>query len=259
MGLHIVVCIKSVILEAPADKVVRSDDNSVLNPFDRPALEAALRLKEVSGGSITALSMGPEASLSALLEARAFGVDREVLVTDPALAGSDTLATSSAIGAALRKLAPFDLVLFGVRTADSDTGQVGPQTSVDLKIPFVGQVRKIEQVEDAFLVNRVADHFVEEYEVKSPAAFTIHPGAFVPRDLALSGIGRAFDSDRVERWHLADLGLSPEQTGDAGSPTRVLSMKRVSKTKKCEFITGDAREQADELMRRLSESGALGA
>ncbi|MCG6879710.1 MAG: electron transfer flavoprotein subunit beta/FixA family protein [Deltaproteobacteria bacterium] len=258
MGFHIAVCIKSVILEAPAEQVIRNEDNSELNPFDRPALEAALRLKELSGGHVTALSMGPEASLSALLEARAFGVDREILICDPGLAGSDTLATSTALAAALQKLAPLDLVLFGVRTADSDTGQVGPQTSVALGMPFVSMVQSIEWKQDVFRVKRVADHFVEEYEVRGPAAFTIHPGAFVPRDLGLSGIGRAFQRERAERWNLRDLGLQADRAGDAGSPTRVLSMKRVKKTKQCEFITGDAREQADALMKRLSESGAIG-
>ena len=171
--------------------------------------------------------MGPPSSLSALSEARAMGVDREVLICDPALAGSDTIATSTAIGAGLQKLMPFDLVLFGVRTADSDTGQVGPQTSVLLGIPFVSMVRVMRWRKNVFRVERVADHFVEEYEVPVPAAFTIHPMAFEPRDLGLSGIGRAFESERVERWNLGDLGLTPDQVGDAGSPTRVVSMKRV--------------------------------
>ena len=259
MGLNIVVCIKSVIPATPEAQVLRTEDTSELNPFDRPALEASLRLKEFHGGRVTAISMGPEASLSALMEARVMGVDREVLICDPALAGSDTLATSTALGAGLQKLLPFDLVLFGVRTADSDTGQVGPQTSVQLGIPFVGMVSRVDWQKGLFRVERVADHFLEEYEVPGPAAFTIHPGAFEPRDMGLSGIGRAFESERVERWNLADLGLLSERVGDAGSPTRVLSMKRVKETKKCEFLEGDAREQADELMRRLSDSGAIGA
>ena len=254
-----VVCIKSVILAAPEEQVIRTEGGTELNPFDRPVLEAALRLKELHGGKITAVSMGPLSSLSALSEARAFGVDREILISDPALAGSDTLATSTALGAGLQKLMPFDLLFFGVRTADSDTGQVGPQTSVHMGIPFISMVRGIQWEKGAVRVDRVADHFVEEYEVSTPAAFTIHPGAFVPRDLGLAGIGRAFESERVERWRLKDLGLEPDRVGDAGSPTRVLSMKRIKEAKKCEFLKGDAREQADELMKRLSESGAVGA
>ncbi len=259
MGFHIVACIKSVILSAPEEQVRRTEDTTELNPFDRPVLEAALRLKELHGGSVTAVTMGPEASLSALLEARAFGVDREVLICDPALAGSDTLATSTALGAGLEKLMPFDLALFGVRTADSDTGQVGPQTAVRMGIPFIGMVQGMEWGKGVFRVKRVADHFVEEFEVPAPAAFTVQPAAFAPRDLGLSGIGRAFESDRVERWSLRDLNLVPDQTGDAGSPTRVLSMRRIQQTKKCEFLKGELRDQADELMKRLSDSDAIGA
>ncbi len=259
MGFHIVACIKSITLAAPGEQMVRREDTSELNPYDRPVLEAALRLRELHGGSVTALSMGPPSSLSALSEARAFGVDREILICDPALAGSDTLATSTALGTGLQKLMPFDLVLFGVRTADSDTGQVGPQTSVLLGIPFIGMVHHLEWEKGVFRVERVADHFVEKYEVGTPAAFTIRPSAFAPRDIGLSGIGQAFESQRIERWDLSDLGLGPDQVGDAGSPTRVISMKRVKKTKKCEFLTGDAREQAHELMKRLSASGAIGA
>ncbi len=258
MGFHIVVCIKSVNLAAPEEQIIRTDDTSELNPYDRPVLEAALRLRELHGGSVTALSMGPSSSLSALSEARAFGVDREILISDPAFAGSDTLATSTTLGAALQKLAPFDLVLFGVRTADSDTGQVGPQTSVLLGIPLITMVHHMEWAKGVFRVERVADRFVEKFEVGIPAAFTIHPGAFDPRDMGLLGIGRAFESRRVERWRLADLDLTSERVGDAGSPTRVLSMKRVEKSKKCEFLNGDVREQADELMKRLSASGAIG-
>ena len=161
MGLDIVVCIKSVILAAPEEQVLRTEDTSELNPFDRPVLEAALRLKEFHGGRVTAISMGPETSLSALSEARAMGVDREILICDPALAGSDTLATSTALGAGLQKLVPFDLVLFGVRTADSDTGQVGPQTSVQLGIPFISMVFIMKWQKDVFRVERVADHFLK--------------------------------------------------------------------------------------------------
>ncbi|MBL0714412.1 MAG: hypothetical protein JJV98_11995 [Desulfosarcina sp.] len=119
MGLDIVVCIKSVILTAPEEQVLRTEDTSELNPFDRPVLEAALRFKELHGGRVTAISMGPEASLSALFEARAMGVDREILISDPALAGSDTLATSTPSGRAFGSWFPLTWCFsaFGRRTA----------------------------------------------------------------------------------------------------------------------------------------------
>ena len=83
MGLNIIVCIKSVVINVPDGKVVRSSESCELNPYDRPALELALRLREERGGTVTAISMGPEVSVLALLEAMALGVDRSVLISDP--------------------------------------------------------------------------------------------------------------------------------------------------------------------------------
>lgn len=258
MGLHIIVCVKAVIVHAPDGQVMRSFDSCELNPFDRPALEAGLRMREECGGTVTAVSMGPSACAFALYESMAMGVDRTVLVSDPALAGSDTLATSTALSATINKLAPFDLVLFGTRSADSDTGQVGPQTAILLNLPLVAQTDFIEWRDESFYVERRADGFQEKFELSVPAALTIHPGSAQPRDVGLSGIEHAFEEGEVENWSLADLGLSPVQVGEKGSPTRVLSMRRVGRERKCEFIAGTAEEQADELMRRMVQTGLVG-
>lgn len=258
MKLNIIVCIKSVVIAVPDRKVIRTAESCELNPFDRPALEAALRLRETYRGTVTALSMGPKASTFSLLEAIAMGVDRSVLVCDPALAGSDTLATSTALAAAIKKLAPFDLILFGTRTADSDTGQVGPQTAVLLDLPLVTSVYSIEQMDTGLRVKRRADAFWEKFELSLPAVLTIHPSSAQPRDVGLSGIESAFEEGEVENWNLVDLGLSPDQVGEAGSYTRVLSLVRVKKERKCEFLSGATEEQADELIRRLGESGLIG-
>jgi len=258
MKLNIIVCIKSVVIAVPDRKVIRTAESCELNPFDRPALEAALRLKETYGGTVTALSMGPKASTFSLLEAIAMGVDQSVLVCDPALAGSDTFATSTTLAAAIKKLAPFDLILFGTRTADSDTGQVGPQTAVFLDLPLVTSIYSIEQMNTGLCVKRRADALWEKFELSLPAVLTIHPSSAQPRDVGLSGIESAFEEGEVENWNLLDLGLSPNQVGEAGSYTRVLSLVRVKKERKCEFLSGTTEEQADELIRRLGESGLIG-
>ncbi len=258
MKLNIIVCIKSVVIAVPDRKVIRTAESCELNPFDRPALEAALRLKETYGGTVTALSMGPKASTFSLLEAIAMGVDQSVLVCDPALAGSDTFATSTALASAIKKLAPFDLILFGTRTADSDTGQVGPQTAVLLGLPLVTSVYSIEQMDTGLCVKRRADTLWEKFELSLPAVLTIHPSSAQPRDVGLSGIESAFEEGEVENWNLMDLGLSPDQVGEDGSYTLVLSLVRVKKVRKCEFLSGATEEQADELIKRLGESGLIG-
>jgi len=258
MGFHIIVCIKAVMLASPKKGLVRPPDALELNPFDRPALEVALEMKEERAGTVTALSMGPEDCASSLCEAMAMGVDRGVLVCDPAIAGSDTLATSTALAAAITKLAPYDLVLFGTRTADSDTGQVGPQTAVALDIPLVTWAHAIEKSDSGLRVERRADGFLERLELSFPAALTIHPASVRPRHVGLAGIEEAFSGDKIEKWDLQDLALKPDQVGWAGSPTRVVSWTKVVTKRKCEFISGNANEQAEELVRRLAKSGAMG-
>jgi electron transfer flavoprotein beta subunit len=256
--MNIIVCIKSISMTAGSGGALRSYESIEVNPFDRPVIETALSLREARGGTVTALSMGPESTLSTLSEALAMGVDRGVLACDPAFAGSDTLATSAVLAAAIRKLSPFDLVLFGTRTADSDTGQVGPQTAVLLDIPMVGLVHSIETVDAGLHVERIADHFTERFGIALPAALTIHPAAIRPRDIDLARIGPVFEQQKVTFCNLSDLGLSPEQVGDAGSPTRVRSISRAGHHKTCEFLKGSPSEQADELMKRLNEAGMIG-
>lgn len=258
MESHIIVCIKAVLMEPPRGKIIRSLDSLDLNPFDRPALEAALRMKEERGGTVTAMTMGPEDSAFVLYEALAMGVDRAVLVCDPAFAGSDTLATSTALAAAIKKLSPFDLILFGTRTADSDTGQVGPQTAVLLDLPMATWVQTIEWADSDIHIERYADGFREEFKLSPPAALTIDPRSIQPRELGLFGIELAFEKGEVEKWGLAELDISPDQVGWKGSPTRVLSIKRVTREKKCEFISGTTDEQVEDLVNHLKEWGVIG-
>ncbi|MDP2646990.1 MAG: electron transfer flavoprotein subunit beta/FixA family protein [Desulfobacterales bacterium] len=258
MQLRIIVCIKAVSLSLPQTGKSRPVDAIELNPFDRPSLETALRLREAYGGTVTALSMGPISACGVLSEARAMGVDQLVLVSDPVLAGSDTLATSSVLAAAINRLAPFDLVVFGTRSADSDTGQVGPQTATLLELPLVTGVRSVSRDNAVLHVERISDGFMEQFELTLPAALTIHSGSVQPRDVDLYGIESAFSEPRVTIWQLNDLSVPSDQVGEAGSPTRVTSLSKMKKDRKCEFISGTAEEQAEALIHRLVESGAIG-
>lgn len=257
MAFQIIVCIKSVIMRAPTGKVLRASDTCELNPFDRPALEMAMRLKEEFDGTVTALSMGPPESVFILHEAMAMGVDQGVLVSDRALADSDTLATSTALAAAIKKLSPFDLLLFGTRTADSDTGQVGPETGILLDLPMITGIQSIEKEGQRFVVERRVDGFWEKYLVSLPALLTVHPSSVEPRDTDLLGIVEAYRDGDIKTWNLADVELSSDRVGAKGSPTKVLSLSPVKKGKQCEFIPGTNEEQAEELVKRLAESGLI--
>jgi electron transfer flavoprotein beta subunit len=254
LAFHIVVCIKAVITNPSSSLSNRHSDSCDLNAYDKPALEAALQLKKAHGGSVTALSMGPESTSFILNEAMALGVDRAVLLNDRNLAGSDTLATAIAMAAAVKKLVPFDILLFGLRSSDSDTGHVGPQVSALLSVPMVTGVRSIEVIEEDLLVERQADGFMERYQLTLPVALTIHPASQPAHDIALHSIGAAYEEQKIEYWDLNTLDLNPSQVGERGSGTQVLSLSRSVEDRACDFLSGSAEEQAEELARRLMES-----
>lgn len=259
MSIHSIVCIKSVVRAAPDGVGRRTPDNSELNPFDRPALEAALRLKETEGGSLTALSMGPPVGAEALAEALSMGADRAILVSDPALGGSDTLVTSRVLAAAIARIATYDFVLFGTRSADSDTGQVGPQVATLLDLPFVGGANRIRRQDEGWAIKRLMDDWEELWQVNVPVALTIHPNAFKARSIALPDIARAYDRLDIETWKLSDLALTADRVGLSGSPTRVAHLQKIKRSRACHMLEGEPREQVDALMAHLARVGATGS
>lgn len=255
--IHILVCVKSVMLETPGEGSARSQGPVELNPFDRPALEMALRLKESHGGRITVLSMGPESAQFGLMEAMAMGVDRGILLSDPFLAGSDTLATSTALCAAIQRLTPWDMAFFGMRTADSDTGQVGPMASVLLDVPLISGVRSMELHGSSVQVIRRQDGIIEQWEVPFPCVLTLDPACATPRDLSMTGIRFASGLERLEVWGIQDVGLNPSQVGHAGSMTQVLSMNRVERERFCTFLEGSPADQAGALVSFFLSQGLM--
>jgi electron transfer flavoprotein beta subunit len=260
--MNIIVCIKQVVvgdqvrIDPRTRSVVRSAEFSRMNPFDLFALDMAAQLKRDYSGSITAITMGPKISEEALWEALSLGADRAVLLSDSRFAAGDTLATSYVLGMGIRKIGPFDLVLCGVRTTDSDTGQVGPQLAEDLDIPHVTGVEKLERRADLFRVERVSDGFREVLEAPSPSLFTVSPKAEV-RFPSLVEIQDAFSKYEIECWNLEDIGADPNQVGNAGSRTWVEELVPAPQQKSCAFIQGDPRQQAQSLFTRLIDKGLL--
>ncbi|HUZ17149.1 MAG TPA: electron transfer flavoprotein subunit beta/FixA family protein, partial [Spirochaetia bacterium] len=130
----------AVALDETTGTMKREGVESIPNPLDLYAVEAALRLRERYGGTITALSMGPAGADRSLREVIAMGCDDAVLVTGREFAGSDTLATSRALSRAIGRLGGCDLVISGERATDGDTGQVGPGTAALLDVPLAAYV-----------------------------------------------------------------------------------------------------------------------
>ena len=143
--LNIVVPIKQVpdVSELRLDPVthalIREGVPSVLNPYDRYAMEAAIRLKEQFGGRITAITMGPMQAKRALQECMALGADEAVILSDRAFAAADTWATAYTLSVYIKTI-PYDFVFTGLKAIDGETGQVGPELAEFLGIPHITSV-----------------------------------------------------------------------------------------------------------------------
>ena len=131
--LNILVCVKQVPdinlvkMDPVTGSLIRAGVPAILNPLDANALEAAVRVKEAHGGTVTVITMGPDMAKEALRECLAAGADRAVLLSDRAFANADTLATSYVIASAAKLLGAFDLIFCGKESLDGATGQMGSQ------------------------------------------------------------------------------------------------------------------------------------
>ncbi len=144
--MKIAVCVKQVPesqakrLDASSKRLDRSGEGA-LNSFDANAVEEALRLKDASGGGeVVLVSLGPEKAVDSLRKGLAMGADRAVLVSDPAAAGSDLVATSLALAKALEREGA-DLILFGQQASDSDGAVLWAAVADRLRCPFVSRHR----------------------------------------------------------------------------------------------------------------------
>jgi electron transfer flavoprotein beta subunit len=262
--MHVAVCIKqvpdmpSVRIDPERMTINREGVDSIINPGDRVALEAALSLKEREGGRITVITMGPLQSEEAVREAMAMGADDGILISDPALAGSDTWITSQVLARALKKLnPPFDLVLCGIRTMDSDTGHVGPQIAEALDLPQACYVTDIISEPPALVVRRVSEGFLETLRLTLPALLTIEPGTYAPRYIPFQDLEKAFSYGRVVRWNLSDLGFNAEEVGFKGSATQVVRLFTPSPRKKGAIVSGEPEKLVQSVIHKLEELGVL--
>ncbi len=225
MKLLWVVCIKQVPLEpvftrrGDSIQIDRDRTEGVLNPYDRRAIELAVDLKAKEGGTAVVLSMGPPKAEEALREALACGIDRAVLLTDPAFAGADTLATAHTLAAGIRKLGDFSLILCGARTLDSDTAQVGPQMAEILDLPMAAYVERAAYREKALRVERRLDGYRERLLLPLPALITVAGRMRADRPLPLGSVEAAFGEPEILRWGKADLDVDPSRIGWEGSAT----------------------------------------
>ena len=237
--------------------VDRKSADTEINPFDLNAVEAAQQMKEKLGATVTVISMGPATAEAVLKEAIARDADRGILLTDDAFAGADTLATSYALAAAIRKVGDFDLILCGEKTVDGDTGQIGPAVAERLGVallPFVSQITEVTADKLTAVTETSAGSL--NVEATFPLVVTGTKELNTPRLPTLKDKLRARKAE-VEKWTAADLAdAEPSKLGGAGSATWVESISVPPEKKRMgEVFKGEG--SANRLVAALDKAGLL--
>lgn len=226
--MRILVCIKqvpettSIALDECDFTAQRDGMLSIINPNDCAAIEQAMLLKETREATVTVMTMGRPQAAHMLREVAARGADKLILLTDTAFAGSDSLATSRILAAAIRYLGGFDLILLGRRAIDGETGHVGPQLSVLLGVECATNVTDLNAVDvRSVKCSRLLEGTRMDLELPLPALLTICGNKSALRPPSISGIKRA-SSMQVQTLTNHELALPLDCIGLKGSPTRVL-------------------------------------
>jgi electron transfer flavoprotein beta subunit len=241
--MNIAVCVKQVVdTEAefkldPASWRLDRSVSCILNPYDEYAVEEALRIKEAQGGEVTVVCMGPETATDAVRKALAMGADKAVLVSDPALAGSDLQGTAYALAEALKTLGA-DLVVFGVRSTDGETGCVPAAVAERLGLPLLSTLAKVEIDGSKLTVHRETETGYVKLECPTPAVISVIKGINEPRFPSMKGIMTA-KSKPVDAKDAAALSLDAGQIGLDGAGTRVLSGRTPEPRKAGEKLEDD--------------------
>jgi electron transfer flavoprotein beta subunit len=213
-------------LDPDTKRLVRSGVSLVLDPGDESTISAAIKMRDTMGdGEVTVVSMGPTSAQEAMRRALAMGADRAILVTDPALAGSDALSTARVLAAVLKK-EEVDLVFCSTESTDGYTGMVPGGIAEFLGIPQLTFAREITIEGQKAVIKRVTTTGYQTVESPLPAVVTIASGSFEAIYPTMKGIMGAKKKPFIQ-LSLADLGIEASEVGEAGARERVMTIGAV--------------------------------
>jgi electron transfer flavoprotein beta subunit len=230
--MHYVCCIKQVPdtaevkIDPATNTLVRTGVESISNPFDIVALEAAIQLKERYGGRLTAISMGPPQAGQSLREALSLGADEAILLSDRSFAGADTLATSYTLATAIKKIehqTPVDLIFCGKQAIDGDTAQVGPGLATRLGYTLFTYVTEIQWMDPSTRQIKVKRKVEGGYEIicgTLPALLTAELELAKPRRASLPAMIGSLRAE-IQVWDARVMEADINKLGLRGSPTWV--------------------------------------
>jgi len=256
--MKIFVCVKQVPdakdvrLDPVTNTLAREGVESIMNPYDQHALEAAVTLKEAHGGEVVAITMGPPQAEEILRLAISCGADQGVLISDRAFAGADTWATAYTLERAIRFLGGGDLILCGKQAIDGDTAQVGPGLAWRMAIPFVTCVQKVRScTETTIVVERMMDDGYDVVEAPLPALLTVVKDINEPRVPSLKGKMKAKKA-KIQVLTAEAIDADPACIGLPGSPTQVARVFPPEARGERSVLTGTIDEQIDQLVEKLT-------
>ena len=210
----------------PDGTLNRASMQTITNPDDLNAVEAALALKDQTGAEVVVISMGPPPAEGMLREILARGADRAVLVSAREFGGSDTYATSQILAAAIKKigLEDDDVVFCGRQAIDGDTAQVGPQIAEKLGIPQVSYAADIQKEGETLTIKRMLEDGYMTIKVQTPCLLTCIKELNEPRYMSVGGVFEAYGKPLTTLGYedLKDDPLIDATTiGLKGSPTNI--------------------------------------
>lgn len=249
---------------------------AIFNPDDLKALEMALAckdaLKNIMDVKVSVITMGPSRAADIVRESIFRGADNGFVVSDKRFAGSDTLATSYALSAAVKKLGHIDIVFSGRQAIDGDTAQVGPQVAEKLNIPQVTYAEELVSLtENEIVIKRRLDRGVETVKTTFPVLVTVHGNAndCRPRHAArlltykkACSVSEIQSTDivslwekkpylKIEEWTADDINPDFNRLGLNGSPTKVKSIENVVLTSKENKKINNSESEINDLMKEL--------
>ena len=291
MSLNIIVLAKQVPDTRNVGKDAMKEDGTInraalpaiFNPEDLNALEQALQIKETHPDTtITILTMGPPRAAEIIREAVYRGADTGIVLTDRAFAGADTLATSYALSAAIRKIGSYDLIIAVRQAIDGDTAQVAPQVAEKLNLPQITYAEKIEKIENGkATVTRRLESGVETLECPLPLVITVNGSAadcrprnarriqkykyaVTPSEQAqlapeMAALVEARPYLQLKEWSAEFVDADPEQIGLKGSPTKVKGIVNVVfQAKESKRLEGNDQAALEDLIKELIENHTIG-
>ncbi|MBE6933389.1 MAG: electron transfer flavoprotein subunit beta/FixA family protein [Ruminococcaceae bacterium] len=266
--MKIIVCVKQVpdtsgkVAVNPDGTLNRASMQTIINPDDMNAVEAALRFKDETGCKVTVITMGPPPAEGMLRELMAMGADEGVLVSGREFGGSDTFATSQILAAAINKLGieKGDMIFCGRQAIDGDTAQVGPQIAEKLNIPQVSYVAEIRKDGDKVVCKRMLEDGYMLVETETPCLLTCIKELGEPRYMSMDGIYSAyakpltvFDFEALKDEPLIEV----DTIGLKGSPTNIFKSFTPPQKGVGVMLEGDSKTVSRNLADMLSAKHVL--